>query len=229
MTTEPRKVEAFPDTVRTWIGEQLDQGTSGQNAVNQHLMAVYAEPLKIYLLGSSWRTMGDPDELVQGFFASRLDRSGFLTDWQASGLRLRRWLVNGFLFYMRETWRRHRRDGAASLSDAVEPTVEEQTDAFDRAWARSLVHDACDEAASACAASGQQAHWDLFIQHTLMGRSFADLAQEQEVTAAQATVMARTAMHKLRRAVRARIARDGGPEVGVDREIRALLEVLGDV
>ena len=86
------KQDAFPQTLRTWIGARLVDGHAGRADVNRHLMTVYLRPLKIYFMGTSERWLGEPDDVVSGFFADRLARENFLDDWIASGVSLRRWL-----------------------------------------------------------------------------------------------------------------------------------------
>src|SRR5882672_12709738 len=96
------KKDVFPRTLGTWIGRKLQEGKAGRAEVNRHLMSVYAWPLQVYFRGSSDRWLGEPEDIVQGFFADRLDREEFLPGCQESGLRLRRWLMNGFCFYLKE-------------------------------------------------------------------------------------------------------------------------------
>jgi hypothetical protein len=62
-------------------------------------MARYAAPLAVFVRGSSLARLGEPAEIVNGFLASRLSDARFLEAWAASGMRLRRWLMNGILFY----------------------------------------------------------------------------------------------------------------------------------
>ncbi|MHC5005518.1 MAG: hypothetical protein ACYTJ0_20640, partial [Planctomycetota bacterium] len=66
------------------MGRMLDGGEPGRLAAGRHVMSVYAQPLQAYLQGSSFRTLGDPEEVVQSFFADRLSRDGFLDDWWRS-------------------------------------------------------------------------------------------------------------------------------------------------
>ena len=71
---ETRTRDVFPVTQRTWLGRALVRGHEGLSEANHHIMDVYAQPLKVYYLGSSFRTLGEPDDVVQGFFADRLAR-----------------------------------------------------------------------------------------------------------------------------------------------------------
>jgi len=213
----------------TWIGERLAAGSLGRDDVNQHIMNVYAEPLKIYYLGSSFRTLGDADDMVQGFFASRLDQDQFFDNWQQSGMRLRRWLMNGFLFYLREQIRSRKRDGrigAMPEQPPAEPDDAGAAELMDRAWAESIVRRAYADGADACREAGQSAHWDIFVQHHLHGRSYQDIVGGTDVTPAQAVVMARTATMKFRNALRESIRRDGVATGAIDDEIQQLMEAM---
>jgi hypothetical protein len=219
----------FPATQHTWlVNELVNGGPTAFGRVNQHVMTVYAHPLKVYYLGSSWRSSGEPDDIVNGFFANRLSRETFLKDWQSSGLRLRRWLMNGLLFYLKENYRRQVRDGAVTpLPDEASGTWSGGPEAaFDRAWAESLVRAAWAMAQERCTASGQQTHWDLFIRHHLNGEPYRNLAEAFGVTPGRAAVMVRTSSGKFRSALREVIAADGVPDDEVDQELQQLMEVM---
>lgn len=113
----------FPDTERTFVLDQLEAGCGRDLA--SYVMRVYYEPLCIYSRATSYRDLGEAEEIVAGFFASRLSDPTWLDRWRAESCRrpmpLRRWLLNGLCFYMREEARRRRRDrriesdGAGSL------------------------------------------------------------------------------------------------------------------
>ncbi|MFM7808466.1 MAG: hypothetical protein ACKPEA_11160 [Planctomycetota bacterium] len=51
-------------------------------------MQRYFEPLRVYVKGSSFRTMGESADLVNGLFASRLGRDDYLVEWVDSSLPL---------------------------------------------------------------------------------------------------------------------------------------------
>ena len=70
------RTDVFPETIQTWIGEQQGRGSEGRAAINHHVMSVYAWPLTVYFQGCSDRWLGEPDEVIQGFFANRLAREG---------------------------------------------------------------------------------------------------------------------------------------------------------
>lgn len=227
-TSEQAK-NVFPATQHTWlVNELINGGPTAFDRVNRHVMTVYAHPLKVYYLGSSWRTSGESDDIINGFFANRLSRESFLTDWHSSGLRLRRWLMNGLLFYLKENYRRQIRDGAVTpLPDETSGTFSGGPDAaFDRAWAESIVRTAWAMAQERCTDAGQHTHWELFIRHHLHSEPYRNLSDAFGVSPGRAAVMVRTASGKFRAALREVIAADGVPDDELDNELNELMEVM---
>ena len=223
-----KRNEAFPATQIAWIKDRLDAGEQGRQEVTSHLMEVYAEPLRIYLLGSSFRTAGEPDELINGFFANRLSRADYLDGWRDSGKRLRRWLINGLIFYIKEEFRRRKRDGTP-LSREMESALEapsSQYRAFDQAWAASIVRRAMADASTTCRQQGLADHWDIFIRHHVQQQPYAVCCKAHGVDAARAAVMSRTAANRFRDAVRKLVALDGADESTIDRELTGLRSLL---
>jgi len=220
----------FPPTLgNDWFDELLAAGDEGRQAVNHHVMSVYAHPLKVYFRGTSFRSVGEADDIVAGFFASRLARPEFFRDWRRSGKRLRRWLMNALLFYLREQIKQNALRSARNAPLDVMPEApddSEAPDVADAAWAAAIVQSACAATAAACESAGQKAHWDLFYLHRMRGRSYIRLAEEFDITPKRASVMVRTVERKFREQVRRCIMIDGVPEEQVDGEIRHLLEVI---
>ncbi|MDG2423824.1 MAG: hypothetical protein P8M22_07585 [Phycisphaerales bacterium] len=228
MAKQRQSKEAFPATQMTWINARLDEGVKGRRDVAQHLMEVYAEPLRIYLLGSSFRSAGEPEELINGFFANRLAREDYLEGWRASEKRLRRWLINGLIFYIKEEFRRQKR-GGSPLSEEAEANLEDPEDqyrAFDQAWAASIVRRAMSEAAARCKEEDLEAHWDIFVRHHVQQQPYAVCCQDHGVDAARAAVMARTAATRFREAVRDQVSLDGADETKIDDELAGLRSLL---
>lgn len=220
------KEDVFPITMGTWIRGRLDDGEPGRADVNRHVMSVYLMPLRTYYLGTNERWLGEPEEVVQGFFADRLAREGFFAEWERSGLRLRRWLVNAFCFYLKELRRRRFRDGRASgLADEPITFSGDPEREVDKAFINSIVQRALEVTRDVCEADGLGEHWRVFEAHYCRGMAYADLGLEFNVDAARAAVMARTASRKFRGALRDLLDRDSA-HGDVDSEIVALLEIL---
>lgn len=221
------KTTAFPTTARTWIRSRLVEGHDPE-AVNRYLMSVYAEPLAVYLRGTPYRTLGESSELIEGFFADRLGRAGYVEAWSRSGLRLRRWLMNGFSFYLKETARRRSRDAsAARLPEELPDPQRSPEEVVDRAFALSVVRAALAETRAACAERGLERHFEVFYEHEALGSSHRRIASSRGLTPERSRVMARTARNAFRASLRRVLVRDGSRPEQIEREIQGLLEVLG--
>ncbi len=219
--------DAFPSTLVTWIGGRQDEGEDGRRKINRHVMTVYGGPLLIYLRGHSLRWLGDPQELVDDFFADRLGRADFFEKWRASGLRLRRWLMNGLNLYLMEERRRHQQSARAGPAEPYEDPgtwgdSPERT--LDRAFAQSIVKQALQGGRQTCESKGLGEHWRIFVRHYYDGQQYDELAAGFGVEPARAAVMARTAARVFRSAIRELLAGDGAAPDQLDSEIRSLLE-----
>jgi DNA-directed RNA polymerase specialized sigma24 family protein len=230
--SEPKR-EHFPPTLNTWIGLQMGDGTMGRGAINRHVMEAYEEPLRIYFMGSSWRSLGEPHEIINGFLADRLDREEFFAKWQTSGKRLRHWLINALHFYLKELWRREKRHDAARLGGAGDGDDERGVNdpevldpEVDRVWARALVAAACRDAQASCRADNLDEHWQLFMRHHLDGLPYRDCAAEFDVDPKRCAVMARTAANRFREALQQRLKQDGVSAEEIDEELMKLQEAI---
>lgn len=218
--------DAFPSTQVTWLGSVLRTGESGRKEAIGHVMSVYAGPLGVYLKGSTFRELGEPDEIVNGFFASRLSRKRYLLDWLASGRQLRFWLLTGFRHYLYEQIdaRLRQRRRRVEAGPPQQPMDAEQS--FHRESARAIVREAYRRAEEACAAANQADHWQVFREHHLKGRAYGPIARELGIGERRTAVMARTATGKFQRALRELVSwPDAGAEE-VDQEIRDLMEAI---
>ena len=224
----PKERDVFPRTAATWIAAKLGDGENGRAEINRHVMSVYAWPLEVYFLGCADRWVGEAGDVVRGFLASRLGREGFFQDWQQSGLRLRRWLMNAFSYYLHEL-RRERKKGArvVDLPADLPADAEDPSEAMDRAFAVSIVRAAMERAAEACEAQGLTPHWHVFLNHFFHGKAYGEFARFFGVDPARAAVMARTASQKFQSALRELVARDGATEEEIDQDLGALLEAVG--
>jgi hypothetical protein len=220
--------DLFPSTERTWIVDRIRQGERAE--LQHHLMSTYAGALAGYVSATGFRSLSDPGELVSGFFASRLSQDGWLPAWLESGMRLRRWLMNGLLLYCHERLAERSRDGRTTLlpGDALDVagSTEDAVRTFERVWARGVIEQATLRARQLCDDGGQGRHWELFLRHHVGQRPYAELAPEFGVTEQQAAGMVRTASIKLRRALLEVLVRDGAEERDLDAEIAALLDAM---
>ena len=230
--------DPFPSTHTTWMHEQLDGDEDRRRAVRSVVMARYFEPLRIYVKGSSYRTLGESAELVSAFFVSRFARDDYLDAWRASGMTLRRWLINGLILSMREEVRRRRRAvkrgligtgqaGTETGNDAadadpfasLESPEPEAVVAFERAWALATMREACQEVETICSADGQDAMWLVFRRHFLDGIPYVLLVDETGYEPARAAVVARTVANRVRAAIKRLMVLDGIPEEELEGEL----------
>ena len=229
-STPASKRDSFPATQRGWLVAQLAQGADGLARINAYVMQTYAEPLGNYVAGSSFRSLGTPADLVSGFFASRLGQPAYFERWIESNLPLRRWLINGFLFFLQEELRRRKSERTEAMpSSAVdEPASNAQSavEEFDRIWAASMVRSAATAARERCAQEGFDPHWQMFERHFIQGVSYADLATEFSVTGGQSASMVRTSSIRFRQAVVDLLLKDGATEEELDDEIARLMKAL---
>jgi len=217
----------FPSTQRSWIDAALQRKEGGRQAVNHHIMSIYAHPLRVYFLGTRARWLGEPDDVVSGFFADRLARDEFLHDWFQSGLRLRRWLMNAFSFYLSEEQRRRRRDRQiGELTAEPAPSAVPPERLMDRAFGESVVMQAMRMAESKCVAAGLESHWGIFVRHHYSGEPFERIGSECKLLPGRVAVMSRTAARHFRKAIRELLQYDGATECDLDDEIRALMEAI---
>lgn len=207
----------------SWIDRRLGEGDQGRGEVNRHVMATYGWPLKVYFLGTRDRWVGEPDEVINGFFADRLSRPAFFHDWRKSGLKLRHWLINAFCFYLRELKRSRMRAQPDASPPADLPVSAAETKAYDRAFIASVVRQALLAAGAACEREGKAVHWQVFMSHFCQGRPYDQFVGDLGVDAARAVVMARTARKRFQSALRDLVAHDAA-DADVDAEIRSLLE-----
>lgn len=221
--------DRFPTTLNTWLDRQLLNADQGRARINRHVMEVYAWPLTVYFRGTRDRWLGEPEEMVQGFLADRLDRPTFFSDWQKSGLRLRRWLINAFCFYIQEQKRKRRRDRQfATLVDdeaAEEPAPHV---AMDRAFVVAVVRQALADTQQLCREKGLENHLRIFLRHYYDGEPYQSVAMDFGVEPARAAVMARTATRHFKAVLRDLLSCDGAAPREIDREILSLMETAND-
>lgn len=227
MRAPEARADVFPSTASTWLSRCLDGEEGGVEAANRHIMDVYAQPLRVYYLGSSFRTLGEPEDLVGGFFADRLSRKEFLSRWHLSGRPLRHWLIVGFKHFLYEEGRRRRGKGEGSFDEEMQRAGEDEpTRDWDRAIARSLVQEATRRAAASCVSEGLDRHWGLFVAHHVDGEGFREIGARLGESPERCAVMARTAANRFRRALRDIVGWRGASESDVDSEIGLLMEAL---
>ena len=229
--------DVFPSTHDSWLCEMLDGPPEQVDRAAVALMARYRDPLRVYFEGSSfgrlgaqgWVEFGEAEDLVHGFLAARMARGEFLTSWRRSGMRLRRFVINGFIFYLREQARaaRRRRNREQKAGAPVDDVgADDSTADFDRAWAISVIREASLMSAAALEARGRGRHWELFLRHFVDGVPYGDLVEPFGLTPSHAASAAREVAFELRRCLRNVLSRDGITEADLGPELALIEQML---
>ena len=220
----------FPTTHSTWL---LTQVESNPLAARDHVMSHYFEPLCAYVRASSLRVLGDPDELVNDFFAARLTDPQYLARWSTSGLALRRWLVNGLITHTRNRAlaesRRRSTLGTMDPEILARVAISAETGALlalERAWAMRTMVEAHDRVRSEFDADGKSAWWELFRLHSVQGLAYADACKVTGITLANASHVNRVVATRLRDALRTLLERDGIRPDEIDCELGLMQDLL---
>lgn len=233
--------DLFPSTHGTWLDTRIDLVLADDVAVaataaremRQHVMERYCEPLAAYARGSSMRTLGEPDEIVHSFFAKVLGDPHFLVRWRARGGPLRRWMMNGMLLHargiVRDRARARERSSldAATLDAALSSPERGAQEAFESAWAMTMLDEACREVQDAFDDDGRAQAFEIFRRHVIDGKSYPVIAADLGVDAVRCATEVRAVTRALREALVGRLRDDGiGGEV-VEAEVRAILRRIG--
>ena len=242
-------VDHFPSTHATWIDAQLTiaeggapEATSALNALRRHLMERYREALVAYVRGGSLRRLGDAEELVAGFFADRAAEPSFLAGWRASGMPLRRWMMNGINFYgrgmIRDRARAKARDGAAELAEraggdlsrALREAGVDQRDAeraFEQAWALAVLNDAHARAHAELASKDRLDDYDIFRRRVIEGEGYETIAPSVGRSAQQCAGATRLVTQALQRALLEALRAEGVRESDLEAEAARVHALLG--
>jgi len=227
----------FPTTHATWlvtlVGDGADARGAGASEARRHVMERYAAPLAVFVRGSSLSRLGDADDLVHGFFAARLSDAAFLAAWSRSGMRLRRWLMNGMLFYGQGVARDRARE--AQRGSFVEPAaLEQRLDGgasaeadFERAWALAMVREATARAEDALRTEGRSEDFEIFRRHAIDGRPYGQFARDFGRTEQQCAGATRLVAQRVRAALAELLREEGVPDAELDAELARVRAVLG--
>ena len=235
------RVDHFPSTHATWIDAQLTiieecgeadaRSQDAHRALARYVMERYRGPLRAYVMGSRLRGIGDADELVDGFFAHFLESPDALARWRASGMQLRRWLMNGMAFHGR-TVRKDalRRRGRVAADAATEERATDGPDgagAFDRAWALEVVNEAHRVTHEECVVRGLLDEYEVFRLHVNESLSYAVIAPRTGRTEQQCANATRRIGGMLRVAVRELLRGEGVPPGELDGAVAEVQRLLG--
>ena len=250
-------VDHFPSTHATWIDAQLtiaEQGdraasagdpaaasraSNARDALRRHVMERYAAALTAYVSTPQLRRIGERDDLVSGFFARTMSDPSFFVRWRASGMPLRRWLMNAMSFHCRGVMRdaqrehdrarghaMHARDTGGEMEEAAVADGPGPAEAFDRAWALALANEAYALVQAELTDRGRGDDDAAFRMHVVDGMTYSEVARATGRTEAECLNATRRVANALRTAVRELLREEGVP---VDALGAAVDEVLGIV
>jgi hypothetical protein len=237
VTTEPvgegaarAFTQYFPTTQATWVHESQSEDDVVLARLAQRVIERYAQPLEAYAQGSTLREIAEPRELVHGFlvakFASAEATRAYLASWNASGLTLRRWMMNGLLLHARGVVRDRRRSRERQLDGRERALASDgpgPDDLFERAWAKAILSEACAQIEGALIAEGRERAWRVFRVHSIDGRPYGELESEFGLSRQQLADLVRGVTARLRVRVSELLDEEGLPgEAGVDEIVRLL-------
>jgi DNA-directed RNA polymerase specialized sigma24 family protein len=229
MPRNTRSSSRFPTTRRSWITRMLARGPEGEQEVARFVMSAYLLPLKSYARSlPGWGEL-DHEDAVHDFLANKVNVPDYFVGWSKSGRPLRRWLVNGFHFRLKD--RRRKATTDRQRTEAAAPELLSEIDdarfaEFERTWAQDLIRRAVERAATECEARGLGDHWEVFKRHHIDGLTYRELVGPYRLPPRRLARMSRTAADRLRVVIQELLERDGvGPD-DVAAEIARLLELV---
>jgi len=239
-------IDHFPSTHATWIDAQLTIAEEGdrtaasddpaataraadaRDALRRHVMERYTDALGAYVSASGLRSAGERDDLVAGFYAGPLSDDTFFRRWRTSGMPLRRWLMNAISFHCRGIRRDAARDRERQSGDRGSAAVVESdaADAFDRAWALSLVNEAYARVQDDLASRGRGIEDEVLRMHVIDGLPYDEVARALGLTRNDCFNATRRVAGRVRDAVRDLLREEGVPESELEAAIAEMLRFV---
>jgi hypothetical protein len=147
-------------------------------------------------------------------------------------MRLRRWLMNGILFYGQGVARDRMR--AAARGGAVEPRELDRREGdgataeadFERAWAVAVVREATARVEATLEAEGRAVDFEIFRRHAIDGQPYAIFAREVGRSEQQCAGATRLVAQRVRAALAEVLREEGVAEGELDAEIARVRGVL---
>lgn len=214
--------------------QSTDEGGSASNPSHDDIVAIASANLP--QLVSYAQTVGscsrdEAMDLVQGFVADRMLAPGFAQRWLRSSLSLRRWIMNGLLFFVLERRRGEARRRAVHVpidtaEDASMPKCADGVPDGDSEWARRIVSESAREASEICRTRGLSDHWTIFFQRFVLGRSVACISEEFGLSRRQVADRSREAAKHFRAVLKRRLAQSGAGRPEAAASIHDLLDLL---
>jgi RNA polymerase sigma factor (sigma-70 family) len=236
--TRPGSKAVFPQTSWTLLAEAC--GADGAAArAREEFLTRYYKPVRAYL-GSIVRDPERADELTQSFFERVVLSGRILRAADRSKGGFRPFLKQALRNFVTDDLRRQaagpgptvRPDAATrgwdSVTDGPSPPSPETE--YHQAWVRNLLEIALTKVRDACAAKGQEHHFELFrgryLSETEDQPSWRELGAPFGLDEKAARNRTETVARHFRLVLREMLAEDAGPGHGADEELAALLHLL---
>lgn len=253
-------VDHFPSTQGAWLSAHIDtivrakaaddpapEGAihadvqQARRALRDHLMNRYARALTAYVSGSHFRQLGEPDDLVGGFFVRVLEDDDFLLRWRQSGMPLRRWLMNAMSFHCRGIARDLARergrsvgnpaqgsstDGRLGLERLTEESKHDASRAFDRAWALALVNDAYAQVQQMLREEGRGQDDAVLRMHVMEGMTYEQVASALGLSRQDCFNAMRRIAARVRATLSELLLNEGVPKSAVDASIADVVRLF---
>jgi len=233
----------FPTTHWSLVVRAGQDAAEAQREALEQLLRRYLPALHAHLVHTRRVAPDEADDLLQDFVASRIIEKGLLGRADQELGKFRSYLLAALDRFLIDQRRRQgaqkRSPGGAALGDLGEddqrlpapPTA----DAFDLAWARTVLDQSLDKMRTECAESGRDDVWGVFesrllapILHRAEPADYEELVGRFGLaSAAQASNVLITAKRMFARIIRAVVGEYALGDEEIETEIRELHTVLG--
>jgi DNA-directed RNA polymerase specialized sigma24 family protein len=245
-------IDHFPSTHATWLDAQLTiiedadrahaagdpvaaaRAAEARGTLRRHVMERYTPALGAYVSSAGLRGAGERDELVAGFYAGPMADDAFFARWRASGMPLRRWLMNAISFHCRGLRRDLRRERGRTepgvdvhgLPGSAAAAEADAAEAFDRAWALAIVNESYARVQGELADAGRHDDDAILRMHLIDGMPYEEIARQLGLTRTDCFNATRRVAARVREALRELLREEGVPNSGVDAAVAEVLRLV---
>ena len=233
----------FPTTHWSLVARAGQDAAETRREALEQLLRRYLPALHAHLVHTRHVPPDEADDVVQEFVASRIIEKGLLGRADRDLGKFRTYLLvalDRFLIDLRRRQgARKRSPGGKTLSalgdDDHAVAAPPAADAFDAAWARTVINESLEQMRAECTGSGRADVWGVFearllapLLHGAEPTDYEELVGRLGLaSAAQASNVLMTAKRMFARIIRAVIGEYAVEEEEIESEIRELYAVLG--
>jgi RNA polymerase sigma-70 factor (ECF subfamily) len=227
--------KGFPETSWTVICGARGQGSRVTACWNE-LIELYWKPVYWYVRTRWRKSNDDAKDLTQEFFATLLDKKTLET-LREERPRFRAFLrscLENFLLRRNRDGARIKRGGRARFVSIdpgecridVASTELSPEEAFDQAWAQTILDECLAELERSYRKSGRPTYWEAFERYHLHpeSRTYAALAKELKITADEVQSRLKAARRALADLVRERVRETVADPKDVEDELSLLMK-----